>query len=472
MASTFSVGGIASGLDSNAIIDKLVELESTPITLLKTRQAGVKTQISALADIASRIGNLLSTANSLRDGGALGVKVTSSNAAFTAVPGAGSLGGTSSVLVSRLATHARALSAGFASGEVVADGTLTLSARGKTYAFAIAGSSLTTSVDGVAQPPVTLAAGATLSDLASAIRLSGAPVSASVLDDGTQKYLSVVARDSGHPLAGVPADALAVSFSAAGAGKAPGFVTTDAVNAELTVDGVRFRRTGNVVADAVPGVTLTLKALSSGVLPDGTGGTAEQLTLVNDADATQARLKTFVDAYNVVAAAVQRQLAVTKDTDRASSLAGDATLRTLQGRLRALVTASATGGTGIRSLADLGLRSGSDGQLTVDSATLSRALSADAGAANSVFTTATTGVAALVKALSDTYTAAGTGLIAARQDGLNAQVKRMDGSVADLQRRVGIFREGLVRQFTAMEKVVSQLKSTGNFLASQLSRTS
>lgn len=469
---TFSVGGLASGLDSNTIIDKLVELESTPITLLKARQAGVKTQISALADIAARLGNLLGAANSLRDGGALGVKVTSSNTAFSASPGSGAQGGTSSVLVSRLATNARALSAGFTAGEVVADGTLTLSARGKTYAFAIAGNQLTTTVDGVARTPVTLSAGATLSELSSAIRLSGAPVSANVLDDGTQKYLSVVARDSGYPLTGVPADALAVSFAATGGGKVPGFVGTDAVNADLTVDGVRFRRTSNTVTDAVPGVTLTLKALSAGVLPDGSGGTAEQLTLVNDADSTQTKLKTFVDAYNVVAAAVQRQLAVTKDTDRAASLAGDATLRTLQGRLRALVTTSATGGTGIRSLTDLGIRSGADGQLTISSTTLASAIAADAGAIGSIFTTANTGLAALVKGLSDTYTTAGTGLLAARQDSLNAQIKRMDASAADLQRRVDLFRSGLVRQFTAMEKVVSQLKSTGTFLTAQLNRTS
>lgn len=472
MASTFSVSGLASGMDTASIIDKLVELESAPITLLKSRQSGVKTQISALGDIATRIGNLLSAANALKDGGALGVSVTSSNTAFSASPGAGAQGGTSSVLVSRLATNARALSTGFAAGEVVGDGTLSLSVRGKSYAFTIAGNTLTTTVDGVARTPVTLSAGATLAELSSAIRLSGAAVSANVLDDGTSKYLSVVARDSGYPIGGAPSAALSVSFAAAGAGKDPAFAATAAQNAELTVDGVKFTRTSNTVSDAVPGVTLTLKALSSGVLPDGTGGSAEQLTLVNDTSATQAKLKTFVDAYNVVAAAVQRQLAVSKDTDRNASLAGDPTLRTLQGRLRALVTASATGGSGVRSLADLGIRTGADGQLTVNATTLQSAIAADPAALTAIFSTATTGVTALVKALSDTYATPSTGLLMARQDNLNAQVKRMDASAADLQRRVDLFREGLVRQFTAMEKVVSQLKSTASYLTAQSAKSS
>ena len=55
MDSTFRAGGLASGLDTNSIIDQLVSIESTPLSLLRKRQTGIRTQISTLGDLASRL---------------------------------------------------------------------------------------------------------------------------------------------------------------------------------------------------------------------------------------------------------------------------------------------------------------------------------------------------------------------------------------------------------------------------------
>jgi len=449
MDATFRAGGLASGLDTNAIIDKLVQLESQQVALVRKQQDGVRSQVSALGDIASRLSALQSATQALVSGGVLATRSTSSNTAFSAAPGSAALAGTYSVVVGRLATSAKALSVGFAAGETVTGGTLTLALRGTSYAVAVAD-------------------GASLADVAYAIRQSGAPVSAAVLDDGTSSYLSLTARDGGYPLAGVPADALSVSFAATGAlGKGPAFAVTAPQNARVTVDGVTFQRTSNTISDAVPGVTLTLRATSAGVAPDGSGGAAETLSVANDLEGTQARLQKLVDAYNVVMAAVQRQLAVGEKTDRSATLAGDSTLRGLQGRLRALVSSNTGSGAGIRSLADLGLRTAKDGSLSLDSGVLAKAVAADAAAVGAVFSTATTGVGALVAGLSKGYAETGSGLLVTRQDNLNAQLRRMDSTAEALQRRVDLYRESLVRQFTAMEKVVSQLRNLGNFLGSQ-----
>lgn len=450
---TITTGGLASGLDTNSIIDKLVQIESRQITLLQQQQSGVKAQVSALGELASKLGALQAAAQALGDTGALGVKTTSTNTTFTATGTSTALPGSFSVNVQQLATSARSRSQAF-TGDSVRGGTLTLSLRGSTY-------------------DVTVTDGMTLADLTYAIRQSGAPVAANVFDDGIgNRYLSLTARDSGYPQAGPPGAALGVSFAATGSlGTIPAFTTTDAQNAHLTVDGILFERTSNTVGDVVPGASLTLGRVSDGVTPPGTpggdpsGGTAETLTMATDATATQGKLKGFVDAYNALMSLVQKQLAVSQSADRGANLSGDSTVRNLQGRLHSLISTSATGlASGIRTLADLGVKTGRDGTLSIDATALSAALGKDASAVNGIFSTATTGIAAVVTAMNTTFTRSGDGLLTVRQDTLNSQIEQLTDSMSAQQKRVELFRQTLVRQFTAMENVVSQWKTVGSFL--------
>jgi len=451
---TITAGGLATGMDTNAIIDKLVSLESSQVGLLQREQTGVKAQISALGDLTSKLSALQTAAKALAETGALGVKVSSTNTAFSAAPAASALPGTFTVNVQQLATTARSRSQAF-TADAVQGGTLTLSARGTRYDVAVTD-------------------GASLADVAYAIRRSGAPVSATVLDDGVgNKYLSLTARDSGYVPTSAPESALALSYAASGTqGTALSFTTTNARNAHLVVDGITFERSSNAITDVIPGVTLTLKTPSSGATPPGTpggdptGGTEESLTLAADADATQAKLKGFVDAYNGLMALVQKHLGVGEKTDRGANLAGDATLRSLQGKLHGLVSLSATGlSTGLRALADLGVKTGRDGALALDTATLGKALGKDPGAVNAIFSTSTTGVWAVLESLHTAYTRAGDGLFTVRQKGLESQSRRIDDQVTVQQRRAEIYRQTLVRQYAAMENVVSQMKSMGSFLA-------
>jgi len=442
MAATFQAGGLASGLDTNTIVDKLVQLQSRPLDLLKKRQAAAKTQISLLGDLTSKLEALRTAARALGDGGVLGAKATSTNTAFTATPGTNAVAGSYQVQVLTLAQAAKARSAAFAAGEVVQGGTLALTVQGTAYT-------------------VTVTDGATLEDVAAAIRQSGAPVSAVVLDNGTSRYLSITNRDTGHPLAGAPADALSIAETSTGvAGRPLGATVFQAAqNATLTVDGLTFTRTGNVVEGAIPGTSLTLRAQ---------GGAAEDLTQVYDPDATKAKLQTFVDAYNAVIAVVQKQLAPAAETDRESTLAGDPTLRSLQARLQRLGASSVSTLVSVRTLSDMGVKTKRDGSLEIDASALTAAIGRDPGALNAVFANATEGISAHVGSLVDDYARAGDGVLATRKTSLDRTVRSMDDRATALQARLDKYRETLIAQFAAMEKTVSALKSSGNFLLQQL----
>ncbi|MFL5302441.1 MAG: flagellar filament capping protein FliD, partial [Anaeromyxobacteraceae bacterium] len=337
---SFNAGGLASNIDTNSIVDSLVKLQQRPIDLLRGQQSALRSNVSILGDLASKLSALGDAAQALATGGVLGVKTASANTSFGAVAGSGVAAGSYAVQVDTLATAAKERSVAFAPSATVRAGALDLVVDGVHYP--------TKAADGTPYPAASWADGASLADVATAIRASGAPVNATVLFDGANSYLSVTRRDTGF--AGADATkGLVIAESATGiSGQPLGLAPLKdgsgqdilPTNATFRVDGLSFTRASNVVADAIPGATLTLKSA---------GGAAEGLTFENDVDATTKKLQTYVDAYNAVIGAVQRQLSPAADTDRASTLAGDSLVRSLQGELQALGAAQVPGLTTVQS---------------------------------------------------------------------------------------------------------------------------
>jgi flagellar hook-associated protein 2 len=439
----FRASGLATGIDTGAIIDQLVKIGSQPIDLLRTRQAGMNSQVSALGDVISKLQALSTAATALGDTGTLGTKVSSTSTGFSATSDAKAIAGRYDVTVGGLAAAAQARSAPFASTTPVTGGSLTLNVMGKDY-------------------PVTIPDGAALTDVAGLIRDSGAPVNATVLSNGTSSFLSITNLNTGFPIDGVAGDALSITETSTGSlGQALGATikTPPAANAKVTVNGLDFDRQSNTLTDVIPGVTINLK---------GTTTTPEALVVDNDVDGTAKNLQKFVDAYNAVLKVVQTQLAPAPETDRAQTLAGDGSIRNLQGSLQRVIS-TVVGSTGVRALADIGIKTGRDGSLTLDNATLGKAIARDSAAVNNLFSQPTTGLASVVKSLVATATNSVDGTLVQRKKGLNDNIKRMDTQADTMQARLDTYRDLLVSQFTQMEKIVSGLKATGNFLSQQTS---
>ncbi len=444
MSPIFTSTGIASGINWGPMVDQLVTLESAPIAAMQRKQASYSSQISNLGTLNSALASLRSATSGLGTSGVLSVAATSSNAAFTATPGTGATAGHYSVQVTNLASAAKARSNPYASADAqVAGSTLTLTVQGKAY------------------DPILIPDGSKLSDVAAAINGAGLPVNAAVLSDGTNSYLSVSARDTGFPITGTAADALKMDVLTTGmTGTALALsITTPAQNAGFTVDGLPYTRTTNTVSDAIPGTTLTLKAQSPGV--------PEDLVLDYDQTGTASNIQKFVDAYNGVMKILQGQLAVTKDTNRATTLAGDSTIRSLQADLQHIVVSMVPGGT-FSTLADIGITTNrNDGSLSLDQSALTRALARDPTAVNRIFADPTSGIGQVVKNLFDIYTNSVSGLLTTRTRSLTTSIKSIDDEIARQQLRIDNYKQTLTAEFTAMESYQSQWKNIGNFLTSQ-----
>jgi flagellar hook-associated protein 2 len=445
-AASFRASGLATGIDTGAIIDQLIKIGTQPIDLLRQRQSGMAAQVSTLGDLVSKLQDLSKTATTLGDGGTLGTKVSSTSTGFSATSDAKAIAGRYDVKVGTLASAAQQRSAAFTDGtSPVRGGTLDMTVMGKPY-------------------QVVMPDGATLADVALLIRQSGAPVNATVLSNGSAAYLSITNLNTGFPLTGVAADALSITETTTGVlGQALGAAETQpAGNASVTVNGLPFTRQSNTATDVIPGVTLTLKA---------TTAATESLVVDNDVEGTAKNLQKFVDSYNSVLKLVQAQLQPAANTDRTVTLAGDGALRNLQATLHRVLT-TVVGSSDVRSLADVGVKSSRDGSLTLDSTALGKAVALDPSAVNDLFSKTSTGLGAVVKGLVDAATNSVDGTLITRKKGLNDNIRRMDTQADLMQARLDAYRDQLVSQFTAMEKVVSGLKATGNFLSQQTSSLS
>src|SRR3954449_10843316 len=186
--STINFGGLASGLDTNTIVDQLMAIERQPQTRLKLKQSQIDARKTALSDVASRLKNLRLAAQDLKspalwlDTQSVDVN-DSTKIAATRTGGAGTGG-----YQVEIDTLASASQHWFAYTPPTADQTISFDYGG---------------TDPLTAPtkhyPVTIAAGATIDAAASAVNSnSDAPVYASVvtLSDGT-KQLAFSSKTTG-----------------------------------------------------------------------------------------------------------------------------------------------------------------------------------------------------------------------------------------------------------------------------------
>ncbi|MGB9919135.1 MAG: flagellar filament capping protein FliD [Moorellales bacterium] len=259
-----------------------------------------------------------------------------------------------------------------------------------------------------------------------------------------------------------------------------------AQDAVLWLDGLRVTRSGNVINDVLPGVTLNLLAVT-----DTNGNSqrdpAEEVALevkTNQQAAVEA-VRGFVEQYNSVMDFIASKLGKTA-TGEPGDLFGDPTLARIQQSLRELVFRKVDiTGTPYTSAGTVGLSTGAyytgslgfdrSGKLTLDEAKLARALEEDPNGVYQLFASS----GGLARRLEDylkqltrlgagTNPAVGEGVIGTKQKMLDLTLKDIDNQIARWEDRLARREEQLRRQFTAMEAMLGNLQSQANWLAGQI----
>jgi flagellar hook-associated protein 2 len=213
-------------------------------------------------------------------------------------------------------------------------------------------------------------------------------------------------------------------------------------------------------------VTITLKGVSE---KDTNGDPiTSALSVEIDEAAATGLVQGFVTAYNAVVDAIRQVANYNASTRQASTLFGDSTVRGLQSSLRGELGRAVSGvASGVGSLAEIGIRTGSDGKLSIDATKLETALGSNLPGVANLFS-ADDGYAKRLDELISAYVDS-DGLIEARTDGLTDRVKDINKQRNELDRRMQTLQARLLKQYTAMDALVGQLQSTGTYLTQQIS---
>ncbi|MCM8746970.1 flagellar filament capping protein FliD [Thermomicrobium sp. CFH 73360] len=193
MSITFD--GLASGLNTQDIISKLLRVEQQPINRLNQRKQQIQKERDAWKDLGTRLQNLASALSSLVQRSTVvgfTVRPSDSNAPFTASARPGAVAGTYSIQIQQLATSTTLRSTGPIGAEIDPNAVLNntnLRSGVTAGSFTINGVAIT--VD----PAVD-----TLNDVVDRINASGAGVVASLVTVDGRLRLKIEAATPGGPL--------------------------------------------------------------------------------------------------------------------------------------------------------------------------------------------------------------------------------------------------------------------------------
>lgn len=348
-----SFSGVASGFDIKGIITAILNAEHLPVDRLQTKQSGLDARKAAYNDLSSKLTALRTALQDLTSQSTVSSRTATSSdtSVFTASAATGADLGAHEIEVQTLArSHkVRSISVANRFDPAVADGTITIQSGSR--------SPITVNVSAAA-------GNNSLVGVRDAINSANQGVTASVVNDGSGDLLVVRSTNTGTANALTVTDTTNLDLDTA-----PHVLET-AANATAVVDGVTVSSASNTLTTAIAGVTVTLVSAKI--------GTKLALTVGADTGKVTNSVKSFVDAYNAVASLLKSQFSADPKTGKAGVLAGDALLRRVQDTLASSVSSGVSGipSTDLTTLGAIGISiEGSSGQLKIDDAKLSSALS-------------------------------------------------------------------------------------------------
>lgn len=491
MASNISIGGLASGLDSNAIIDALISVERIPIQQLEAQKKTNQDKINQLNTFRGKVDTLRTKANALGTlTGLMSFKVTQSVEGSASISASGSAAaGTHTLVVEQVSSTDRWAFNG------VADPAVDLaSADGETVSFTYDGQNYSVALTQDAS---------SLNDIASQINtVADGKVAASVVNSGTTAapnwQLVLTAEDTGDAfrLSNLSSTVAGLSINGAppnGSGVAQSANNISVGrNAVAIVDGLRVERTDNDFDDVIAGVSISVL--------DADLGTTVQFTVESDKTAIKGRVKEFVDAYNDVIKFVRDQNKYDEEKGVGGPLFGENALRSIQRSLSGVLfgqsaaqIAADTAGYGTLRL--VGVESQSDGSLKINDKVMDAKMDADLSKFADLFAdtdgfdnqgavvggpryytdfTADTGLGddiareldKIVKSYGNSNGQFFKGIFDSRIETLTGNNKQIDERISQREDRISKMTDQLKARYAALESMMAKLQSQSSFMNS------
>lgn len=393
---------------------------------LNRNESNYKTQRDALSKLRTALTTFKSAASALKTGKAT---MLVNSASFsqegyaTATVGSKAQPGSYQFYVEQLASKQQVAVQGLADGSL--SGTLTL--KGQDF---------------------DLSGYATLEEAAKAINATAdLGVQATLVRSNGQVNLVLTSAESGA------ANAFAVSL----AGNAAATATTlsEAADARIRMGGsfgaggIELTSSSNTFDNVIDGVSLSVSKLHK------ERDAALTLTVGQDLSATKAKAKSFVDAFNALMTSFDSLTASGSESSARGALAGDSSVRAIEGRLNTLLRTDFAG----NSLINFGISADRNGKLTIDSARFEAAVAKDPAGFEALFT----GKDNLLDSIDKTvaaYTSSANGMLKNRMDTLDLNLRRTNEQFDKLQQQYDSYYSRYLKQFTSMMQTMQSMEQT------------
>lgn len=417
-----TAAGAGSGIDVESIVSQLMSLEQRPIFALQERQSALDVELSDVGKLQSSLASLKSVSEKMADPDYFGAwDIASADEDIVTVDSSqGQVAENHSIEITAIATAHRLRSTAYTSETTnLTPGQFDFSSGDESFS-------------------VVLDAGAsTLLDLRDAINdsVDNTTIQASVLNTNDGSHLVLTATNTGTAnQITAPAE-----FSE----------LTAAVDAELTIDGLAVTSSSNTLTKEIPGITID-------VLSIGT----TNIESVRNIESIKNLFEEFAEAYN--------SLNSTLGTLGQGSLQGDGMLRQVENSLRneffapIVVSDDST-----MSIFDFGLTFDKTGILSVDAEKLNSAVSNSVSQTLNAFSTDESGFGDRITAAIDRFIQS-DGYIDNRENAINARNRSIDLQIDRLDSRMDQIETRYRRQFSAMDSMIAQLQTSGDYLLSSL----
>lgn len=449
------ISGIASGIDTEKIIEQIMAIERRPLVLMQQRKNLLQQQRDAWRDINSRLNNLRERMADLSRVDLYGRRSATSSVTDVATVTASNAAAEAryTINVTELARAHRVRSDQFTDSPNISGtawigiGDVGEVAEGRG-AF----------IDFLATDSLT--------DIAEKINDANAGVTARVIDG----HLVIEAAETGasnvikfqDDVGGGVWQQLGVAVDDGLGGLVAKHELQAAQDAVFEVDGISITRSSNTIDDLIEGVTIRLHGQGQAVIE------VEQ-----DADAVVDAVRRFVEQYNSAVSFMAEK------SGEDAVLQGDTLLMRIQVQLRSDTTAPVAAGPDAlyNQLASVGVTVDRYGRMSLDEDRLREVLAENPQDVQRLFTATSDtdgfdGVAARLEERFQGWLAAGTGLLAERQKLFGDRMRLIDDSMERLEMRLEIRERNLMRQFIALEEVMASLQMQAMWLEGQLQQLS
>ena len=472
---SINFSGIASGIDSSALIKSLLDQKRrAQVTPLEDKVSNLQGTNSSLSKLTTLLDTLKTSASKFRalNGTVLSKSFTSSDESKVSGSAANAAAsGSFTVNVSSLAKNGtHSFDDRFSSDTSVINSGINNAdpAANRTVSYTIGTGGDQETVD------IELTNTTTVSGFVSQFNANSDNATASVVNVGTTaspSYAIVINSNN----QGTQKGAIGVSVGSSVTDPNGDLSTADgkfvtgtasaAADAEFSVTGIAgtITRSSNAVSDVIAGVTLNFQSLGSSTI-----------TVKDDSTKTSASMQEFVDAYNEIIKYIAENDAVTREEDgeEVSNVFGPLARTSLDegvlGMLRSALSDAGVSGRSVNIFADMGITTNRDGTLKFDTAVFKEAMASDPEGIRLITESLGEDLAAVDGKIAQ-YTRF-NGMIDLEETSNNQNITTSNKRISDLEALFSREGDSLNQRFSRLEALIGRLNSQQSTLSSLLPR--